>query len=162
MTRYSRPRAEQFPFERLGRIGRSHLLERSNDGSRPGARLFAGLPMTGLCPTTPKISQLEIEADLMSEAATGIQTVDDLEHYVHERLCRHENLVADQFALEITPLIRRGALCGLQFLLRGPRSVRLGAVWASDHNLLYLYDARGERFHKEKLTGQFDVQLGAA
>ena len=98
----------------------------------------------------------------MSEAATGIQTVVELEHYVHERLCRHENLVAEQFALEVTPLMRRGALCGLQFLLRGPRSVRLGAVWASDQNQLYLYDARGERFHKEQLKGRFEVRVGTA
>ena len=98
----------------------------------------------------------------MSDAPTDIQTVDVLHRYVHERLCRHENLVADQFALEVTPLTRRGALCGLQFLLRGPRSVRLGAVWAADHNLLYLYDARGERFHTEQLQSRFAVQLDVA
>ena len=98
----------------------------------------------------------------MSDTACCDQTVDTLRRYVHERLCRHENLVADQFALEVTPLVRKGNLCGLQFLLRGPRSVRLGAVWASDHNLLYLYDARGERFHKEQLAGRFQVQLEAA
>ncbi len=98
----------------------------------------------------------------MSEAKPDIQSVDALRRYVHERLCRHENLVGDQFALETTPLIRGGALCGLQFQLRGPRSVRLGAVWAADRNLLYLYDARGERFHKEQLKHQFHVQLDAA
>ena len=95
----------------------------------------------------------------MIEAKADVQGLDSLRRYVHESLCRHENLVADQFELEITPLTRLGALCGLQFLLRGPRSVRLGAVWASDHNLLYLYDARGERFHKEKLASRFVVQL---
>ena len=95
----------------------------------------------------------------MIEAKSDVQGLDALRRYVHESLCQHENLVADQFELEITPLTRSGALCGLQFLLRGPRSVRLGAVWASDHNLLYLYDARGERFHKEKLASRFVVQL---
>lgn len=98
----------------------------------------------------------------MSEALSENQTVDALHRYVHEQLCRHENLVADQFAMEVTPLTRRGALCGLQFLLRGPRSVRLGAVWAADQNLLYLYDARGERFHKEQLSGRFNVTLEVA
>ena len=88
----------------------------------------------------------------MSEANSSVQTMDALLSYVHEKLCRHENLVADQFALEVTTLTRKGALCGLQFLLRGPRSVRLGAVWAAEHNHLYLYDARGERFHKELLS----------
>ena len=96
----------------------------------------------------------------MIEATAGAQGLDALRRYVHERLCWHENLVADQFELEVTPLTRSGSFCGLQFQLRGPRSVRLGAVWASDHNLLYLYDARGERFHKEKLASRFVVQLG--
>jgi len=98
----------------------------------------------------------------MTEAASDIQSVDALQRYVHECLCRHENLVEDQFALEVTPLTRCGTICGLQFSLRGPRSVRLGAVWAADQNLLYLYDARGERFHKEELAGRFDVRIGAA
>ncbi len=98
----------------------------------------------------------------MSDAMTGVQSVDALQHYVHERLCKHENLVADQFALEVTSLTRRGSLCGLQFLLRGPRSVRLGAVWASERNQLYFYDARGERFLKEHLSARFDVSLKVA
>lgn len=93
----------------------------------------------------------------MSNASSDVQTMDALRRYVHEKLCRHENLVADQFALEVTALTRKGAMCGLQFMLRGPRSVRLGAVWASDHNQLYLYDARGERFHKEQLAVQMEA-----
>lgn len=98
----------------------------------------------------------------MNEATSGIQTMDALRRYVHERLCQHENLVAEQFALEVIPLTRKGAICGMQFLLRGPRSVRLGAVWAQEHNHLYLYDARGERFHKEKLAAPITVVLEAA
>ena len=98
----------------------------------------------------------------MLDATSGVQNMDALRRYVHEQLCRHENLVADQFALELIPLIRKGQLCGMQFLLRGPRQVRLGAVWASDHNYLYLYDARGERFHKEQLDVRIEVKLEAA
>ncbi|WP_373650114.1 hypothetical protein [Schlesneria sp. DSM 10557] len=98
----------------------------------------------------------------MSKMTTDVNSLETLRGYVHERLCRHENLVPEQFGLEVTPLTRKGALCGLQFSLRGPRSVRLGAVWAADHNQLYLYDARGERFHKETLSAQFDIQLEAA
>lgn len=62
----------------------------------------------------------------MPQVASDVQTMDALRVYVHERrLCRHENLVAEQFALELIPLTRKGNLCGMQFLLRGPRSVRL-------------------------------------
>jgi hypothetical protein len=41
------------------------------------------------------------------------------------------------------PLIRGGEFCGLHFSLRGPRNVRLDAIWAADQNVVYLYDARG-------------------
>jgi hypothetical protein len=83
--------------------------------------------------------------------AAALRSVDDLRHYVHQTLCQHENLVPDQFALHETRLTRGGAECGLQFVLRGPRNVRLGAVWAAGPNLLYFYDARGARFSKEQL-----------
>ena len=52
------------------------------------------------------------------------------------------------------PLIRSGELCGLHFSLRGPRNVRLGAIWAADWNVLYLYDARGARYRKLRLTSR--------
>ncbi|MBS0206342.1 MAG: hypothetical protein JSS49_25925 [Planctomycetes bacterium] len=86
------------------------------------------------------------------EGSTCVWTVDELRRYVHDTLCRHENLVADQFALQTIALTRLGTRCGLQFLLRGPRSVRLGAVWTADQNLVYFYDARGERFLKQPLN----------
>jgi hypothetical protein len=50
------------------------------------------------------------------------------------------------------PLTRRDELCGLQFCLRGPRNVRLAAIWVADRNVVYLYDARGERYAKLRLT----------
>jgi hypothetical protein len=48
-------------------------------------------------------------------------------------------------------LTRRSRACGLQFSLHGPRNVRLGAIWASDHNVVYLYDAQGVRYEKIRL-----------
>uniref|UniRef100_A0A7C2P3Q9 Uncharacterized protein n=1 Tax=Schlesneria paludicola TaxID=360056 RepID=A0A7C2P3Q9_9PLAN len=83
--------------------------------------------------------------------AAALRSVDDLRRYVHDKLCQHENLVPEQFALQEIRLTRGGQPCGLQFVLNGPRNVRLGAVWASDHNQLYFYDARGRRFGKEQL-----------
>jgi len=46
----------------------------------------------------------------MSNATTNVNSLDVLRSYVHERLCRHENLVAEQFGLDVTPLTRKGAL----------------------------------------------------
>ena len=85
------------------------------------------------------------------DGSTCAWTVEELRHHVHTTLCRHENLVAEQFELQTIALTRLGLRCGLQFLLRGPRSVRLGAVWTAEQNQVYFYDARGERFLKEPL-----------
>lgn len=92
------------------------------------------------------------------DGSTCVWTVDELRQYVHDTLCRHENLVADQFALQTIALTRLGIRCGLQFLLRGPRSVRLGAVWTAEQNLVYFYNARGERFLKQPLTQRVEFQ----
>jgi len=87
----------------------------------------------------------------MVQVTDAVRTLSALRQYVHETLCEQENLVPEQFQLQEVPLTRLGERCGLQFLLRGPRNVRLGAVWASDRNQLFFYDARGERFRKEQL-----------
>ncbi len=87
----------------------------------------------------------------MFECVDGIRCLEDLRNYIHEKLCSCENLVLDQFTMSEMQLTRRGRDCGLQFSLQGPRSVRLGAIWASDHNVIYFYDARGIRYLKVKL-----------
>jgi hypothetical protein len=88
----------------------------------------------------------------MVEAPAELLTYDDLRAYIHRTLCDKENLLLELFQMDEAQLVRRGRLCGLQFLLRGPRNVRLGAIWALDHNLIYFYDARGERYLKVKVT----------
>lgn len=98
----------------------------------------------------------------MADETARVQTLDDLRQYVHGSLCQHENLVSEQFVLQVIPLTRLGQPCGLQFILRGPRSVRLGAVWAAESNQLYLYNARGERFRKEALTHAISLDNEAA
>jgi hypothetical protein len=80
-----------------------------------------------------------------------VRTLNDLRAFIHGRLCEKENLLADQFTLTEMRLTRRSRDCGLQFSLHGPRSMRLGAIWASDHNVIYLYDAQGVRYEKVRL-----------
>ena len=96
------------------------------------------------------------------DGSTCAWTVEELSRHVHDTLCRHENLVAEQFALQTIPLIQLGARCGLQFLLRGPRSVRLGAVWTAEQNQVYFYNARGERFLKQPLEQLVAFEAEAA
>ena len=88
-----------------------------------------------------------------------LRTYDDLRHFVHHALCESENLLVGRFPLTELPLVRHGKLCGLQFSLFGPRDVRLGAVWANDHNVLYLYDARGNRFQTYRLAQPLAADL---
>ncbi len=87
----------------------------------------------------------------MADTLEDIRTLEDLRTYVHQTLCAKENLLEDQFRMTEMQLTRRGRDCGLQFSLHGPRSVRLGAIWASDHNLIYFYDAQGLRYAKVRL-----------
>lgn len=87
----------------------------------------------------------------MCDLANAIRTLDDLRVFVHKTLCEKENLLRDQFEMTEMTLIRRGRECGIQFSLQGPRSVRLGAIWASDQNTIFFYDTRGQRYLKVSL-----------
>ena len=73
----------------------------------------------------------------MCESADDIRSLESLRAYIHRRLCAKENLLEDQFSMSEMQLTRGSRGCGLQFSLHGPRSVRLGAIWASDHNTIY-------------------------
>jgi len=91
----------------------------------------------------------------MTDTLEAIRSLDDLRVFIHQVLCDRENILREQFALCETKLFRCGRECGLQFSLRGPRSIRLGAIWAADHNMIYCYDARGQRFLKIRLPRRF-------
>jgi hypothetical protein len=87
----------------------------------------------------------------MAAGAESISTISELRDFVHLTLCAKENLVEDQFQLRERDLTKLGKPCGLQFSVFGPRQVRLSAVWASDRNVLYFYDARGARYQKVQM-----------
>ncbi len=85
------------------------------------------------------------------ERLDQIRTLTELRSFIREMLCAKENLISEQFPVNET-ILRRGDLnCGLQFQLFGPRSIRLGAIWAADHNVIYFYAANGERYLKLRL-----------
>ena len=88
----------------------------------------------------------------MLNTTATLPTLDDLRQYVHAQLCAKESLLEDQFVTQEDPLLMRGRVCGRQFQLHGPRSIRLGAIWASDKNLIYFYDTQGERYLRVQLT----------
>ncbi|GIX05464.1 MAG: hypothetical protein KatS3mg114_1333 [Planctomycetaceae bacterium] len=84
--------------------------------------------------------------------APSPQNFEELQQHIHQQLCACENLLPDQFQLQAFCWRRAGRPCGWQFVLQGPRQVRLTAIWACESNHVYYYNARGERFHKEKLA----------
>jgi hypothetical protein len=93
----------------------------------------------------------------MSDILPGIRTLDELQSFVRTKLCDKENLLLEQTKVRHSPLIKQGKLCGYQFSVQGPRQVRLGAVWASDHNDVYFYDTRGTRYYKVHLSEQITL-----
>lgn len=98
----------------------------------------------------------------MSPSAEDVRSFSDLRDFVHETLCSKEKLLADQFSLTEIPLRRGERECGREFTLHGPRNIRLGAIWAADHNILYFYDARGERFLKLRLPRRLEAAAAVA
>ena len=98
----------------------------------------------------------------MTEQTSTIASLEALRDFIHTTLCEKETLVREQFLMSETPLVLYGAPCGLQFTIRGPRSIRLSAVWASDPNMVYFYDARGERFLKVLLKNRFELPTAVA
>lgn len=141
---------DAFLLGRLGRLCGGHFT-----ASKPCDRStdVRGISNEGPCNLrfTPRF-----QSESMAEEMAQVLTHKSLQSHVHKTLCHRENLQADQFDLQVIPLKQQETMCGLQFLLRGPRSVRLGAVWAAEPNVLYFYDARGERFLKEQLARRPD------
>ncbi len=87
----------------------------------------------------------------MIDFVDGIHSLADLKAFIHRKLCEKENLLPEEFSLLETQLKRGGRTCGMRFAIKGPRAVRLGAIWEADRNCVYLYDSRGVRFQKLQL-----------
>ena len=83
-----------------------------------------------------------------------VRTLDDLKLFVHISLCRKENLLEHHFPMSERELQQRGVRCGYQFVLHGPRCVKLAAVWAEPSNEVLLYDATGKRFGRVRLPNR--------
>jgi len=94
----------------------------------------------------------------MHTTVNDIHTLDELRQFIHQTLCEKENLLDDQLRITEVRLTSGSGSCGLQFCLRGPRNVRLAAIWVADQNVVYLYDARGERYAKLRLTNELALQ----
>ena len=83
-----------------------------------------------------------------------IRTLQQLKDFIHTTLCRKENLLEHHFPMSELELTQNGIPCGYQFVLHGPRAVKLTAVWAQPSNEILLYDATGERFGRVRLPNR--------
>jgi hypothetical protein len=149
--------------DRIDRSGGTGCFRRTAALGHPTVRqVVEGRPEAG--PITANVSDGTDPSvpGTMTEQTTAFESLDALRSYIHTTLCDKESLVREQFLMSETPLVLYGAPCGLQFTIRGPRSIRLSAVWASDPNMVYFYDARGERFLKVQLKNRFEVPTAAA
>ena len=96
------------------------------------------------------------------ERIDTIHTIDELRTFIREMLCAKENLISEQFPVNESVLRRGEQSCGLQFQLFGPRSIRLGAIWVADHNVVYFYAANGERYLKLSLKHRITQEASLA
>jgi len=87
-------------------------------------------------------------------APADVHTLEDLRDYIHVALCQKENLLEHHFPMTELELKRSGNCCGYQYILHGPRSVKLSAVFDQASNEVLLYDVVGRRFAKVRLPHQ--------
>lgn len=88
----------------------------------------------------------------MTIAEHRIESINDLKAFIAETLCEHEELQLGAFPLTEWLLRRGGRICGIEFCLHGPRSVRLTAIWEIESQSVLFYNSAGERFHRAQLA----------
>ena len=91
-----------------------------------------------------------------------IQNLEDLRDYVNETICEQHELELGAYHMTERILVRGGKPCGIFFCLHGPRSVKLTAIWETDHNTVLFYDSVGERRDKIQLNRALNLQGAAA
>ncbi len=80
------------------------------------------------------------------------QTFPELKEFIYKTLCQREQLVVGAFPMTEHVLRRCGTLCGVLFMVHGPRNVVFNAVWEMDRNNVLFYGSSGERFQTTRLT----------
>jgi hypothetical protein len=73
--------------------------------------------------------------------------------HVNHVLCELEDLELNHFPLSQRTLQRSGQPCGVLFVLHGPRQLQVSAIWELDRNVIWFYNAVGQRCQKTQLHG---------
>jgi hypothetical protein len=93
----------------------------------------------------------------MSESVAALPTLADLSRYVHDTLCRLDELEPELTPLSRSVLTKAGKPCGVVFHVEGPRLLRTSAVWAADDHRVIFYDSTGQRVRQVRLSESPDA-----
>jgi hypothetical protein len=95
-------------------------------------------------------------------AVVAAGSLDELEKLVHRTLCEQDRLDPVQTPLHRSLVKRGGRVCGLYFMVQGPRLLSSHAIWASDEHRVLCYDSAGLRFVELRLCEAPDATALAA
>ncbi|MBR5626309.1 MAG: hypothetical protein IKW74_01650 [Thermoguttaceae bacterium] len=113
--------------------------------------------------TPPRLSLSQAILKMVSSNITSIKTLDDLQLFVYQTLCRDHELLMNAFPTTET-IIRKsnGNSCGMMFCLHGPRTVKFTAIWEMEKNRIFFYGPCGERYQqvtlKESPVNEIDIE----
>jgi hypothetical protein len=88
----------------------------------------------------------------MAATVAALPTLEDLRRHVLRVLCAHDQLDPNQTPLHQAVITRGGKPCGLFFQVRGPRLLKVYAVWTGEEDRVLFYDGSGERFAETRLS----------
>lgn len=88
----------------------------------------------------------------MASVMISLTDFDELRRYVKSVLCQKADLNDDTPMLE-SDIQRRGQPCGIEYLLLGPRSLRLSSIWAPNEKRILFYDEHLNRFQVTPVDG---------
>jgi len=93
----------------------------------------------------------------MQQDCVEIKNLRQLKDLVSHTLCQKNDFEDGVYQITEEILTKYGRLCGVFYCLHGPRSVKLTAVWDSEHNSILFYGSTGERFHKMQLASSVEL-----
>jgi hypothetical protein len=88
----------------------------------------------------------------MAATVAALPRLEDLRRHVLRVLCAHDQLDPNQTPLHQAVITRAGKPCGLFFQVKGPRLLKVYAVWAGEENRILFYDSTGLRFAETRLS----------
>lgn len=88
----------------------------------------------------------------------SLNSYESVRQYVNRTLCDLENLEPHHFPLSERTLQRAGSPCGVMFVLHGPRQLQVSAVWEIDRNVIWFYNAIGQRCQQKQLEQPVAVE----